>query len=240
MSPIRVLIVDDEPIARSILEGYIAMLPQLTLIASCANAIEALSVLGREPVDLMLLDIDMPQIDGLSFLSSLQSPPRVIFTTAYHQHAIESYEHNALDYLLKPIRFDRFLKAVNKLKSVDSATTGKIEDAAAPAAGLLFVKSEGRLIPIDLAEVQFIEGMKDYVIFHTIPGKVTTHTTMKALEDRLTESATFLRIHKSHIVNLYFVTEVDGNCIRIGDESLTIGATYRDIVHAALAQFKLL
>ena len=237
-STIRVLIVDDEPIARGILEGFIAMLPQLEHVGSCANAIEALAVLQAQPVDLMLLDIDMPQISGLSLLGSLSAPPKVIFTTAYAQHAVESYEHGAVDYLLKPIPFERFLKAVNKLRAGDAV----VKQPAAPAEGgsdLIFVRNEGRLVRIDLAEVLFIEGLKDYVAFHTKSGKLVIHSTMKALEDRLSSMPAFLRIHKSYLVNLRGVREVDGNSVRIGDHSLAIGSTYREAVRMALEQYRL-
>jgi DNA-binding LytR/AlgR family response regulator len=240
MSSISVLIVDDEPIARTILEGFVAMLPQLKLVGSCANAMQALTVLNTQTVDLLLLDIDMPHINGFSFLDSLAAPPKVIFTTAYHQYAIESYEHNALDYLLKPIRFERFLKAVNKLTPPPPSPQLNSADTIAVQSGLLFVKSEGKLMRIDLAEVQFIEGLKDYVSFQMRSGRLLVHSTMKSLEDRLNRVPAFLRIHKSYIVNLHFVQEVDGNCMRVGAESLTIGATYRDGVHAAMAQFRLL
>jgi len=235
---IRTLIVDDEPIARAILEGFVALLPQLKLVASCANAIEALRVLREEPIDLMLLDIDMPQINGLSLLGSLQSPPKVIFTTAYAQHAIESYEYHAVDYLLKPIRFERFLKAVNKLGGNGPMPA---ESGAAPqlSAELIFVKSEGRLVRIDLGEVLFIEGLKDYVAIHNVTGKLVIHSTMKAMEDRLSHLPAFLRIHKSYLVNLRHVREVDGNSMRIGSHLLSIGSTYRDAVQAALDQYRL-
>ncbi len=241
MNPYKVLIVDDEPIARSILESYVALLPQLTLVASCAHAVEALGVLNQEAVDLLLLDIDLPQLNGLAFLKSLPAPPKVIFTTAYHQYALESYEQSALDYLLKPIQFERFLKAVNKLTPAPPpAAPPAAEGLPAAKSDLLFVKSEGKLIRIDLAEVQFVEARKDYLVLHAVSGKRMIHGTMKALEDRLQASAGFLRIHKSHIVNLQFVREVDGNCMRVGTELLTIGATYRDAVQAALVQFRLL
>ncbi len=239
-APIRTLIIDDEPIARSILEGYVAVLPQLQLTGSCANAIEALQLLREQPIDLLLLDIDMPQINGMSLLSSLPAPPKVIFTTAYAEYAVDSYEHNAIDYLLKPIRFERFLTAINKLSNPETKATSALKEVSQQAAAeLIFVKSEGRLIKIDLSEVLFIEGLKDYVAIHMQKGKLVVHSTMKALEERLGSADNFMRIHKSYIVNLKFVTEIDGNVMRAGSQALSIGNTYRDAVYAALERMKL-
>jgi DNA-binding LytR/AlgR family response regulator len=239
-SSTRVLIVDDEPIARGIMETYVAMVPQLELVGTCANAVEAFAVMNTERVDLLLLDIDMPQVNGLSFLRSLRQAPKVIFTTAYPQHALESYELDAVDYLLKPLQVERFLKAVGKV--INGGASASIEPVASPGKGasdMMFVKSEGRLVKIDLGEVQAIEGLKDYVVFHTLTGKLTIHSTMKALEEKLRASPDFIRIHKSYIVNLRYVTEVDGNCMRVGKLMLGIGSTYQEGVMGRLAGFRL-
>jgi DNA-binding LytR/AlgR family response regulator len=238
---LRVLIVDDEPIARRIMEGYVGMAPQLELVGSCANALEAFAVLSAQKVDLLLLDIDMPQVNGLSFLKSLRQPPKVIFTTAYPQHALESYELDAVDYLLKPVQVERFMRAVGKLAVDADAPVVDSGGAVAEApSDILFVKSEGRLVKIDLGEVQAIEGLRDYVVFHSSSGKLTIHSTMKALEEKLKASPEFLRIHKSYIVNLRFVQEVDGNCMRVGKLMLAIGITYQEAVQGRLAGMKLL
>ena len=238
--PTPLLIVDDEPIARSILEDYVLRLPQLRLVASCANGVEALKVLGEQPVAVMLLDINMPQISGFSLLNSLRHPPQIIFTTAYPGYALESYEHHAVDYLLKPIAFERFLKAINKLTPTGMPPAVQYPEELTPPADLLFVKSEGRLLRIDLAEVQFIEGRKDYVVLHRSSGKLLIHSTMKALEARLQDLPHFLRIHKSYIVNLHYVQEIAGNYMRVGEQSLAIGVTYRETVQNALERLKLL
>lgn len=239
-APTRVLIVDDEPIARSILEEYVARLPLLTLAGSCANAVEALQIMREQHVDLLLLDIDMPQVNGMSLLKSLQVHPAVIFTTAYAEYAVESYEHNAMDYLLKPVRFERFLRAINKLNCGAPKPAAAFEEALTQqSAELIFVKAEGKLIKIDLSEVLFIEGLKDYAAIHFDKGKLVVHSTMKALEERLSTSINFLRIHKSYIINLKFVTEIDGPIIRVGGKMLSIGNTYRDAVSVALERLKL-
>lgn len=240
IAPIQVLVVDDEPLARSILEGYIAILPQLELIGSCANAIEALEVLQARKTDLLLLDIDMPQLSGLGLLNALPTRPRVIFTTAHPQHALESYEYGAIDYLLKPIRLERFLKAIQKLSPPDVDMT-PTEATANNGLGseLMFVKSEGRLVKIDLSEVLYIEGLKDYVVIHQRQARLVIHSTMKSLEERLAANPLFLRIHKSYIANLRLVSVVDGAALRIGQQVLTIGATYRENVYAILELYKL-
>ncbi len=236
---ISLVIIDDEPIARAILERYVSMLPSLRLIASCANAVEALNVLKQGPADLLLLDIDMPQLNGISFFRTLPAPPSVIFTTAYAEHAIESYELAAVDYLLKPIAFDRFVKAINKVSAGGEKPPSERNTAPEAASDILFVKSEGRLLRINLAEVEVVEGLKDYVVFHTKSGKLTIHSTMKALEDRLRYLTQFMRIHKSYIVNLQAVSEVDGTMLRAGKHTLPIGATYRDAVSAAIERLRL-
>lgn len=240
-SVIRVLIVDDEPIARSILEGYVAMLPQLCLAGTCANALEALAFLRAQKADLLLLDIDMPQLSGLSLLDALPVRPGVIFTTAHPQHALQSYEYGAVDYLLKPIRFERFLRAIQKLEpAAHVPIAADTSGSTALGSELIFVKSEGRLVKIDLAEVQYIEGLKDYAAIHMRKGRLVIHSTMKALEERLAANPMFLRIHKSYIANLRFVTEVDGAALRIDNQTLAIGSTYRDNVYAVLERFKLM
>ncbi|RYD57469.1 MAG: response regulator transcription factor [Sphingobacteriales bacterium] len=241
----RIMIVDDEPIARDIMETYISKVPTLRLAGSCSNAIEAFQMLNKQQIDIMLLDINMPEITGIEFLKTIKYPPKVIFTTAYAEYAIESYELDAVDYLLKPVPFDRFLKAINKATATINAPAKPAQAQEAPSAALasdklMFVKSGGKLIKIDLSKLWFVEGLKDYIALWTEQGKIIVHSTMKHIEEHLDKHQNFARVHKSYIVNLDYIDEVDGNTIRIKTQSVMIGNTYRDDVYSILNRYKFL
>lgn len=235
---IRVAIVDDEPLAQEILQSYLQKLPDTELVGVCKNALEAFALLNKQTVDLLLLDINMPEITGIEFLKSLKHPPKVIFTTAYTEHALESYELNAIDYLIKPIAFDRFLRAINKVEN--DMQPAKTQTAAPASEKLLFVRSEGKWIKIDLRKLWFVEGLKDYVRLWTDDGRITVHSTMKNFEEQLRPYNNFVRVHKSHIINLEYITEVDGSSIQIKDQFIAIGSTYKDEVQKILDGYKLL
>ena len=240
----NVLIVDDEPLARDILETYILKMTGLKLAGKCKNALEAFSMLNKQQVDVMLLDINMPEISGIDFIKTLKKPPLVIFTTAYSEYAVESYELNAIDYLVKPVSFDRFLKAIDKagymLQPAALKNTNVTALSSLSGDGVLFVKTEGKLVKIDLAHLWLIEGLKDYVRLWTDTGKIIVHTTMKSFEDQLSAISLFIRVNKSYIINIKYVHEIDGNTIRLKDQSVTIGNTYRDAVYEHLNKLKLL
>lgn len=242
MSRIKTLIVDDEPLAQDILEVYVGKLPDMELVGKCRNALEAFQQVSKGEVDLLLLDINMPEITGMDFLKTLKNPPKVVFTTAYSEFALESYELNAVDYLLKPISFDRFMKAVAKVKDAMSVPNGMAVKQGETHAieNMIFVKTEGKLVRIDLAQLWFVEGLKDYVKLWTAQGKIIVHSTMKNFEDNLSQYRNFLRVHKSYIVNMEFISEIDGNTIRVKDQSITIGSTYRDDVFRLFDTYKLL
>jgi len=236
------IIVDDEPLARDVLETYLERMPDVNLVATCSNAFEANQALKDNQVDLMFLDIQMPQLTGMDFLRTLQNPPMVIFTTAYSEYAIEGFELDALDYLLKPISFDRFVKAVNRAKEQKNLQTGGAESAVAtePADAqgesdleedFIFVKADKKLIKINYDDVLYIEGLKDYVIIRCNDNRVITLQTMKSLEARL-PSKIFKRIHRSYIINMSKVEAVMGNMIEITEKGakkhLPIGKNYRE------------
>ncbi len=241
----QVLIVDDEPLALDILESYIQKMPGLQIVSKCRNALEAFAVLSKHHVDLLLLDINMPEISGIDFIKTLKDPPLVVFTTAYSQFAVESYELNALDYLVKPISFERFLKAINKSNDILQSASLKSENIVTTTSGhtgdnIMFVKTEGKLVKIDLSHLWLIEGLKDYVKLWTDTGRVVVHTTMKNIEDQLAGLPQFIRVNKSYIINMQYISEVDGNVIRLKDQVVTIGNTYRDDVHRLFDKHKLL
>ncbi|MDF1699438.1 MAG: LytTR family DNA-binding domain-containing protein [Saprospiraceae bacterium] len=228
---IKAIIVDDEPLALDVLETYIEKMPDLTLVAKCENAIEANEALKNNDIDLMFLDIQMPQITGVEFLKSLNNPPEVIFTTAYPDYAVEGFELNAVDYLLKPISLDRFMKAVNKVsekignKSNDGSGTVEMEG------DFFFVKADKKLIKVDFDDIIYIEGLKDYVIIRQEAGRVITLQTMKSLETKLPEQI-FKRVHRSYIVNINKINAVVGNMLEVTEKGQTkhipIGKNYRE------------
>lgn len=230
----NILIVDDEPLALELLEGYVRKVPDFRLAGKCSNALEAFALLNREKVDVIFLDINMPEISGMDLLKMLKNPPYVVFTTAYTEYAAESYNYNVIDYLVKPITFDRFMKAVHKLSDLDSGS----KEQGQRADNTVFVRSDGKMIRIDLDQLQFVEGYKNYVRLWTSGGKILVHNTMKHFEDYLEGRTQFLRVHKSYIVNLNHVSEFAGNFLRIGNEQIAIGATYREDVAAALNRFR--
>ncbi len=235
---LNTIIVDDEPLARDILETYIEQIPELNLVAKCSNALEANNILQSEEVDLMFLDIQMPQVTGTEFLKSLNNPPMVVFTTAYPNYAIEGFELDALDYLLKPIPMDRFMKAVNRaveMKNLFSSTNPETAEIVDRPAGekedFVFVKSDKKLVKIHYSDIIYIEGLKDYVIIRCKDTRVITLQTMKSLEARMPANI-FKRIHRSYIVNLDEINAVVGNMVEVTEKgqskNLPIGKNYKD------------
>jgi DNA-binding LytR/AlgR family response regulator len=243
MRKIRTLIVDDEPIAQDILESFIEKTNELELAGKCRNALEAFQVISKGNIDLLLLDINMPEITGIDLLKNLKNPPLVIFTTAYSEYAVESYELNAIDYLLKPIAYERFVAAIKKVKDAtgiqSNPNTIPVPEKST-ADNIMFVKAEGKLIRINLAELWFAEGLKDYVRLWTEHGKIIIHSTMKNFEDSLAAYGNFTRVHKSYIVNMQYISEIEGNMMRIKGQTIAIGNTYKEEVHKMLNNYKLL
>jgi DNA-binding LytR/AlgR family response regulator len=241
MNLMRVAIVEDEPLAQEILQSYLQRINTFELVATCKNALEAFALLNQQSIDLLLLDINMPHISGMDFIKSLKNPPLVIFTTAYGEYAIDSYELNAVDYLLKPISFDRFLKASNKAQEMFKPMQINIplqSQLPANTNKLLFVRSEGKWIKIDLSKLWFVEGLKDYVKLWMEDGRITVHSTMKNFEEQLSAYSNFIRVHKSHIVNLEFVSEIENNSLKIKDQIIGIGNTYKEEVYKILNDLK--
>lgn len=233
---LKAIIVDDEPLALDILETFIQRIPgTIELIAKCSNALEAKEVLETQSVDLMFLDIQMPQLTGVDFLRSLQNPPMVIFTTAYSEYALDGFELNAVDYLLKPISFERFMKSVNRAQELHDLnhqkdiipTTDEIETGS----DFIFVKSDKKLVKVKYDDIIYIEGLKDYVIIRMEVGRVITLQTMKSLDSKL-PSKIFKRIHRSYIVNMDRINAVMGNMIEVTEKNetkhLPIGKNYRE------------
>jgi len=237
---IKVIIVDDEPLAQDVLETYIQQIPDLQLVGKCYNAVEASAFLNKNEVDLILLDIQMPQLTGIEFVKSLQNPPLIVFTTAYPNFALEGFEVNATDYLLKPISMDRFLKAINKVRSVlqsSSKDSSQISDD-----DFFFVKADKKLIKVKFNDILYIEGLKDYVIIRMEEGRVITLQTMKSLEDKL-PAKKFMRIHRSYIVAIDKIHALVGNMVEVLEKGQTkhlpVGKNYRDELLQLINESKL-
>lgn len=226
MKPITCIIVDDEPLAVKLLESYVAKTPQLQLEHSFTDSVEALSWLREHPVDLALMDIQMPDLNGMEFSHMLPEGTKVIFTTAFKEYAFESYEVSAVDFLLKPIRYNKFIAAIEKLERLMVTTT---VPAPTPKK-TMFIRVDGELRQVNFDQIIYIEGMKDYVRFHVEdePHPLTTHMTMKAVEDAL-PTDDFMRINRSYIVRLDKIRTVDRNmCVYIGDEIIRVTDAYRE------------
>lgn len=226
---INCLIVDDEQHAIDILVHYVSQTPFLKLVASTTNPIDALQIVNTQKIDLIFLDIQMPELTGIDFIKAIQGKADVILTTAYSEFALESYELNVVDYLLKPVRFPRFLQAVQKVVPESS-------EAQAEAAPLeleddyIFVKTEskGKLLKINLSDIDYIEGMKNYVAIYCSSKKTLVYTSMKELEERLPHKQ-FIRVHKSFIIPIARITGIEGNVLRLKNVTadVQIGESYK-------------
>lgn len=225
---IRCLITDDEVIAQQILEKYILQTEGLTLVAKCRNAMEAFAKLEQHQIDLMFLDIEMPLVNGVAFLKTLTHPPRVVFTTAYAEYALQGYELNVVDYLLKPFSYDRFLQAVNKAKQA-LATLTKEEDTKETTAHLVVKEKEG-LLKIPFADILYIEASRDYMKIFTLSRQYLVHLTMKKLEETLPASQ-FIRTHKSYIVSLSKIRAVRSAELLLSDQLvIPVSPNYKEQV----------
>lgn len=233
MKKIKCIVVDDEALARKLLKNYIDQIPYLELIALCKNPMEAMSILQSETIDVMFLDIQMPQITGISFLKSLNQKPLVVFTTAYEKYALEGYALDVVDYLLKPFGFERFFQAVNKVSArLQVATNSTISQPIIPKESpkdYILVKSEHRIHRLKFADILYIQSMQAYVSYHTEKERILSLYTMKKLETQLPKEQ-FIRIHKSYIVSIDKIEVLEGNQVVIGKMKLPIGASYREEV----------
>jgi two-component system LytT family response regulator len=221
---ISCLIVDDEPLARNLLSDYVKKIPSLELKSTCEGPLQALEFLKTTPVDLLFLDIQMPEITGIGLMKVLPKKPMVIFTTAYSEYALDGYELDVVDYLLKPISFERFLKAVNKVQA--RITTTQPAAAQPTADDFIFVKDGTKLVKIMINDILYVEGLKDYVTIHTKTQKVISLQRLKSLEEQLPASL-FARIHNSFIVSLRAITSIHKNEVEIGTAFLPVGETFK-------------
>ncbi|HJP63658.1 MAG TPA: response regulator transcription factor [Mucilaginibacter sp.] len=223
---IKCMVVDDEPIARDILKTYIERIPELTLVKSCMNAAEAYEGLYEYPVDLVFLDIQMPVISGTEFLRSLRKPPLVVFTTAYSQYAVEGFELNSVDYLVKPIVFERFSQAVQKVLERLSGYK-QLPDEKEALPDYLFIRQGSKLIRVNHTEIYYIQAERDFCSVYIDNKRLLASLHLKILEDLLPQNK-FFRVHRSYIVNMEKIQAVKGNMLELSNAEIPIGANYRD------------
>tara|TARA_R110000868_G_scaffold103232_5_gene284333 strand:- start:782 stop:1501 length:720 start_codon:yes stop_codon:yes gene_type:complete len=220
------IIVDDEPHAIKILESYIRSLDQLNIVGICSNGFKAINIMNNEKVDLIFLDINMPKLLGTQLLKTLQYPPKVIFTTAHKDYAIEAFELDAVDYLLKPISFERFLKAVNKFCHTTNVDVAPVDHGT----GFLYFRADRKMVKVFLEDILYIESYKDYIVIHKKTDVVKVKLTISAVEKMLPQNL-FLRIHRSFLVAINQVTAYTKYDVEIGKIELPIGRSFSCVIH---------
>jgi len=235
---IQCMVMDDEPLAREVIIRYISRVPSLQLVAECSNAVQALTVLQQQQVDLIFADIQMPELLGTELIKILHHPPKVIITSAFAEYAMEGFELNVVDFLLKPIQFERFLKAVHKVfleagifTQEQLSTTSKQEIVKG---AYLYFRTDRKMVKVILADIIYIEGMKNYIKIKTPEGLIITKHSMNAAEAMLPE-ALFIRVHRSYIVSRAKITSITGETIEIGGIEIPIGKLYKHSVMKLLS-----
>lgn len=240
MQPIRSIIIDDEPLARKGLKEYIQDIDFLQLEAEFDSPLKATALITEGRAQLVFLDIQMPRLNGLEFMKTLQQPPPVIFTTAYPQFALDGFELNALDYLVKPISFERFLKAALRAKAFyEIRKENAVEKNSLTSPDYFFIKADNKLVKIFFDDFLFAEALQNYVAIYTKTKKYVTYLTFKSIEDFLPADA-FLKTHKSFLVSLARIDNIEGNEVRIGDHHIPISRSIRDDVMAKILKGRFL
>lgn len=236
---IRCLIIDDEPPAQVILKKYISQVERLELVGICNSAVEAISVLQSEQVDLLFLDIQMPGLLGTKFIRTLNNPPKIIFTTAYRKFAVEGFELNAVDYLLKPISFERFLMGVNKIFQLNLQPVKGTQQVAETDTGsnhpFLYLRSDRKMVKVLFNEILYVESLKDYIKIVTTGKTIITRQSISSLEQMLPKAA-FLRIHRSYIVAINKIDSFNGETVDVARNELPIGRFFKHDVNSCLGK----
>lgn len=226
-------IVDDESLALDILEEYISRVDNMVLVARCNNAIEAYNVLQEKQVDLLFLDIQMPKLNGIDFVKNLENPPKIIFTTAYDNYALEGYELDAVDYMLKPISFDRFLKAVNKVQRLYKPKVEQLSDNDSFDQTFIYLKSEKIMVKVFLKDILFVESMQNYIQVVTATRSIICHKTISSIEEELPKHK-FMRIHRSYIVAIDKIEAFSSAYVQLPKHQLPIGRFYKNDIMSLL------
>jgi DNA-binding LytR/AlgR family response regulator len=227
---LKYIIIDDEPLAHEIIEEFCSMLPHVQLEQNCYNAMEAMQFLNKHTVDFMFLDINMPKLKGLDFLKTLTNPPKTIITTAYKEHALEGFELNVVDYILKPFSFDRFVKAVNKISDTQSEKTVIKEVTSIQNSQRFFIKGDKKHHQIDLKNLLYIEAYGNYTKLYLKDEMIVSHDKISHYET-IFDASNFLRVHKSFIVAIDKIKFIEGNRIIINEHKIPIGQTYKSKIN---------
>ena len=234
---IHCIIVDDEPIAREILKNHLQKIETITIVATCKNAIEAFNVINSNKIDVIFLDINMPEISGLSFASSINKNIKIIFTTAYREYAVDGFDLKAVDYLLKPISFERLLQAVNKyLNETIPQISDEKEDFTQEKCDFIFVRSDRKMIKINFSEVYYIESLGDYLKIHLPNRTIITRETITSIEAKLPKND-FLRIHRSYIVSINKIESFTNEFVEVNKKAIPISRSYKNNVKLRLDHF---
>lgn len=233
VKPVTCVVIDDEPLAREVIRRFVERTPSLKLVAECSNAIQAMTVLQQHEVQLLFIDIQMPELLGTEFIRILKNPPKVIITTAYPQYALEGYELDVTDYLLKPVKFERFLKAINKVfqqtgisSTVEPVVAEKTDTQKDP---YLYFRTDRKMVKVMINDIIYIEGMKNYIRIITEKGTIITKYSMAAAEAMLPADA-FIRVHRSYIVLKSKIRSFTGDTIEIGNTEIPIGKLFKNEV----------
>ncbi len=234
MNPIKCIIIEDEPLAAEILQDYITELPQLQLLGTFPDAIFGLEFLRQNTIDLIFLDLHLPKLKGFDFLKTLKNPPKVIVTTAYHQYAVESYELDVIDYLLKPIEFSRLLQAVNKLDSKTLQHEKTVEDVQSANRNYVFFNVNKKKVKVYLDDIQYIESLKEYVKIHLSASTIVTKFQIGEIEKML-KGIELIRIHRSYLVAKTKITAFSTTTIDVNGTALPIGRSYKKIVDSSIS-----
>ncbi len=231
---IRCIIIDDEPLALKQMENYIQKIPYLELVAACQSAIDAKEVLEKNKIDAIFCDINLPELNGLDFIKSLENPPMVVFTTAYSEYAVEGFQLNAVDYLLKPFGCEEMKRAAEKLKKRQEAIRSLQEVSQIDEDDAIFLKTEYKIVRIKISHIRYVEAMSEYLRIHLVDYQrpIIVLLSMKKMEERL-PSRSFMRVHRSYIINLKMIQEISKNRIMLGENvEVPIGDSYRDTFNA--------
>ncbi|MBQ4821954.1 response regulator transcription factor [Aquimarina sp. MMG016] len=236
---IKCIVVDDEPLAREIIESYVSRINDLKLIGSCANAIEAFDFIAKNKVDLIFLDIQMPELTGIEFLKGLNPTPKVIFTTAYSNYAVDAFNLEAIDYLLKPIEFSRFLKSIHKVLKLEKPATqikNTVDDGINYQEAFIYLKVEKKMQKIFLKDILCIESLKNYIKIKTIDREITAHKSISSIVEIL-PTEKFLRVHRSFIIGIDFIDAFSPSEVEIKGLKIPIGRNYKEEVKKKLGYF---
>ena len=226
-STIRCIIVDDEPVAREILESHLSKIDAIDIVCSCKSAIEAFNAINSNKIDLIFLDINMPEISGLSFAKSINKNIKIIFTTAYREYAVDGFDLQAVDYLLKPISFDRLLQAINKYRNENQVVVTEIKETIENEQNdYIFVRSDRKMIKIDFCEIKFIESLSDYIKIHLNDKTIITRETISNIEAKLPQKD-FIRVHRSFIVSISNIDSFTNEYIEMGINEIPISRSYK-------------